>query len=96
MASRITQEQIQEMMRLYAEIGTYSGVAKQMGISASTASRYIKEQKSIKTYDAAALQSDDTSKPKDISQISRESIITFSTLTPEEKESYNAWVKEFF
>ena len=95
MANRITPEQVQEMVRLYAEIGTYSGVAKEMGISASTVSRYIKGQKSIKTYDAAATSSKDIHQPKDISEISRDSIISFSTLTDEEKESYAAWVKEF-
>ena len=94
MANRITPEQIQEMVRLYAEIGTYSGVAKQMGVSASTVSRYVKEQKSIKTYEAPTAEGD-IPQPKPISEISRDSIITFSTLTPEEKESYAAWIKEF-
>lgn len=94
MANRITPEQIQEMVRLYAEIGTYSGVAKQMGVSASTVSRYVKEQKSIKTYEAPAAEGD-IPQPKPISEISRDSIITFSTLAPEEKESYAAWIKEF-
>ena len=94
MATKVTPEMVQQMITLYKEIGTYSGVAKKIGVSAATVSRYIKEQLSIKTYDAAALQSN-IPQPKDISQISRKSIITFSTLTKEEKESYEAWIREF-
>ena len=93
MASRITPEQIEEMVRLYAELKTYSAVAKKMGISPGTVSRYIKDRQNVKTYtsDVAA----DIPQPIDISQISGGSIATFSTLTPQETESYNAWIKEF-
>lgn len=90
---RITQEQINEMISLYAELKTYSAVARKMGVTATTVSRYIKENSSIKTYDKAA---DDTlQQPKDISQIDRDSILTFSFLTQEEKTSYENWLKEF-
>lgn len=93
MASRITPEQIEEMVRLYAELKTYSAVAKKMGISPGTVSRYIKDRQNVKTYtsDVAA----DIPQPIDISQISGGSITTFSTLTSQETESYNAWIKEF-
>ena len=41
MATRITDEQKIEINKLYKIIGTYSGVAKEMGISPSTVKRYI-------------------------------------------------------
>lgn len=43
MSRRITDEQKKQMLELYSEIGTYAGVAREMGVSPSTASRYIKE-----------------------------------------------------
>lgn len=88
MAKKIIAEQVEEMIHLYDELGSYSAVAKRVGISAATVSRYIKEQASIKTYSTCV-----TAKP--ISEISKESLITFSHLTDEEKQSYNKWIKEF-
>ena len=41
MVTRITDEQKIEINKLYKIIGTYSGVAKEMGISPSTVKRYI-------------------------------------------------------
>ena len=43
MAKRITQEQIAKMAELYEELGTYSAVAKKLGVSASSVSKYLKE-----------------------------------------------------
>lgn len=91
MAQKITQTQINEMLRLYSEIGTYSGVAKQMNISASTASKYIKAaaQSNIKVNTQTNII------PKSITNISLNSVLSFSNLTEEEQISYNAWLKEF-
>ena len=92
MARKITQEQIDEMIRLYNEIGTYSGVAKQLNISATTVSRYIKEAQSI-VEELPELPHESAAKP--IEQIPFESLLTFSTLTKEEQQSFNTWLKEF-
>ena len=43
MAKKITNEIIEQMFELYEELGTYSAVAKKLGVSASTVSKYIKE-----------------------------------------------------
>lgn len=40
-APRITPEEIVEMQRLYRVKGTYVAVAREMGRSASTVSRYV-------------------------------------------------------
>ena len=45
-APRITPAEIVEMHRLYAEYGTYAAVAREMGRSASSVSRYI-QMKSV-------------------------------------------------
>ena len=42
MASRVTPDEIVEMHRLYAKLGNYSAVGRQMGRSGSTVARYIK------------------------------------------------------
>ena len=88
MAKTITNEQKQEMLRLYEELGTYSAVARVMNISASTVSRYIKENKSIKLYTECI-----TAKP--IESIPTDQITSFSFLTEEEQQSYQNWLKEF-
>lgn len=41
MATRITPEQIEEINELYLELGVKAQVARKMGISASTVSKYI-------------------------------------------------------
>ena len=92
MAQKITKDQIEQMLTLNEQIGTYSGVAKQMGISATTVSRYIKEAKSV-VQELPELPHESAAKP--IEEISFESLLTFSTLTQEEQMSYNAWLKEF-
>ena len=40
-APRITPEEIVEMQRLYAILGTYAAVAKEIGRSASSVSKYV-------------------------------------------------------
>ena len=40
-APRITPTEIVEMQRLYRELGTYAAVAREMGRSASSVSRYV-------------------------------------------------------
>ena len=42
MASRVTPEEIVRMNQLYAKLGHYALVAREMGRSASTVARYIK------------------------------------------------------
>ena len=40
-APHITPREIMEMQRLYRELGTYSAVAKKIGRSASSVSKYV-------------------------------------------------------
>lgn len=42
-----TPEEIKAMVDLYTEIGVYSTVAKRLGVSASTVSKYVKEAKNM-------------------------------------------------
>ena len=88
MAAKITQEQIHQMIELYGQLGTYSGVAKQLGISAATVSRYIKQQQNIRTYTENIF-------PIPIETIHLDDILSFSILSNEEKTIYNNWIKEF-
>lgn len=41
-APRVTPQEIVEMHRLYAELGNYAAVGRQIGRSGSTVARYIK------------------------------------------------------
>lgn len=41
-AKRVTPEEIVEMHRLYARLGNYAAVGREMGRSGSTVARYIK------------------------------------------------------
>lgn len=41
MATRITQEDILKINKLYKELGVYAQVARALGISASTVKRYV-------------------------------------------------------
>ena len=92
MANKISQSQIEEMIRLYAELGTYSAVAKKTGISASTVSKYIKAHQEVVNFKPDTTS---TFAPKPIQEIPFEFIISFSYLTDEEKTSYEKWRKEF-
>lgn len=40
-APRVTPSEIIEMQRLYKELGTYAAVARKMGRSASSVSKYV-------------------------------------------------------
>lgn len=40
--TRVTPEEIVEMHHLYAKLGTYAAVGRQLGRSASTVAKYIK------------------------------------------------------
>ena len=42
MARRVTPQEIVEMNRLYAELGSYAAVGRKIGRSASTVARYVK------------------------------------------------------
>ena len=41
-AKRVTPEEIVEMHRLYAKLGNYAAVGREMGRSGSTVAKYIK------------------------------------------------------
>ena len=40
-APRVTPEEIVEMLRLYAKLGNYAAVGREIGRSGSTVSRYV-------------------------------------------------------
>lgn len=42
MARRVTPQEIVEMNRLYAELGSYAAVGRKLGRSGSTVARYVK------------------------------------------------------
>ncbi len=42
MAKRVTPEEIVEMHRLYAQLGNYAAVGREIGRSGSTVAKYIK------------------------------------------------------
>ena len=90
MAQKITQTQIDEMIKLYEKLGTYSAVAKEIGVSASTVSKYIKAA----TITHASLSASYT-EPKPITEIPFDMIVSFSTMTDAERDSYFNWLKEF-
>ena len=89
MAKRITQEQITKMAELYEELGTYSAVAKELGISASSVSKYIKEANSCKSFNTYIGPAPSALPPE------KEKIIGFGFLSKDELDSYNEWLKEF-
>ena len=41
MAARVTPQEIVEMQRLYAELGTFAAVGRKLGRSGSTVARYV-------------------------------------------------------
>ena len=51
MAKKIDNAIIEQIQELYAKLGTYSAVAKELGISASTVSKYLKKQRKKGIYD---------------------------------------------
>ena len=42
MAVKVTNELVEQMVELYNKLGTYAAVAREIGVSASTCSKYIK------------------------------------------------------
>lgn len=42
MARRVTPQEIVEMNRIYAELGSYAAVGRKIGRSGSTVARYVK------------------------------------------------------
>jgi transposase-like protein len=42
MGIKVTNELIEKMVELYNQLGTYAAVAREIGVSASTCSKYIK------------------------------------------------------
>lgn len=42
MATKVTNELVEQMVELYNKLGTYAAVAREIGVSASTCSKYIK------------------------------------------------------
>ena len=89
MAKRITQEQIAKMAELYEELGTYSAVAKKLGVSASSVSKYLKEQNSCKSFNTYSGPQPSQFPPD------KEKVIGFGFLSQKEKDSYDEWLKEF-
>lgn len=86
MAKKITPSDVSKMLELYEKFGTYAAVAKETGFSSSTVSKYIKEQKSFKTYSTY----DGPAPSEEPVQI-----INFSFLSQAELDSYNNFLKEF-
>lgn len=44
MAGRLSEEKIKEIKEAFARIGTYSGTAKEVGVSASTVKKYVTQE----------------------------------------------------
>ena len=47
MAKKVTDELAREMLEMYDRVGVYAQVAREFGVSASTASRHIKRLQSL-------------------------------------------------
>lgn len=86
MAKKITPEIAIAMAACYKKLGTYAAVAKEFGVSSSTASRYIKEQGTIRTYNEYCGPA-----PSD----GPRNMFSFSHLTDNEAASLEQWYKEF-
>lgn len=87
MATKITETTIKQMQELYAKYGTYVAVAKELGVSASTVSKYlkqIKQQVIISTYEG----------PRPVANPNYPIMPNFLLLTPVEKVSYEKIVEE--
>lgn len=88
MAKKVTPELISQMISLYSELKTYSAVAKKLGVSAATVSKYLKDAFSEKTYTSY-------SGPEPCEFPDKNKVFGFGFLSNEERESYKAFVKEF-
>lgn len=84
--AKLAQEIIEQIPILYAELKTYTAVAKKLGISASTVSKYVKE---LKTFNAQTVSQSKLSFDKKITPIEKCPLPsdwkTFLILTEEEK-----------
>lgn len=89
--AKITNEQIVKMIELYEKLGTYAAVARALGVSATTVSRYVKQNQSIKTY----VTDTNIPEPIPIEYIPRNQLLSFSTLTIDEIRSEAEWRHEF-
>ena len=89
--AKITNEQIVKMIELYEKLGTYAAVARELGVSATTVSRYIKQNQTIKTYSLDT----NVPEPTPIEYIPRDQLLSFSTMTIEEVRSETEWRREF-
>ena len=89
--AKITNEQIVKMIELYEQLGTYAAVARELGVSATTVSRYVKQNQSIKTY----VTDTNIPEPIPIEYIPRDKLLSFSTMTIEEARSEAEWRREF-
>lgn len=87
MAQKITAKMVETMTWLYAELGTYSGVAREMGIGATTVKKYLNKVDSTKTY--ASYDG-----PEPVKYPDQNAIITFSHLTEEEQYNLIEFMKE--
>lgn len=50
--AKLTEEKIQEIREAYRRIGTYSGVAKEVGCSAATVKKYCNQEAEVKPKDS--------------------------------------------
>lgn len=93
MAKRITDEQIEQINKVYLDCGTYSGTAKIVGVSPSTVKKYI-----IPDYSEEPIIISKVNKisPKDINSINKFKsaidVYNATLITEEEgKELKNFW-----
>lgn len=84
---KIDSNMIDQMVALYEKFKTYSAVSKELGISASTVSKYIKQRESIKTFNSYI-------GPEPIEYPEKDKILGFSSLSKIEQDSLTAFIKE--
>lgn len=85
MAKRVTGEDIQRMVALYEEIGKYSEVARQVGFSASTVSKYIKENKASQTLSGDEIEPSMPTKAPDCSVFTSDEFFSYEDMVRELK-----------
>lgn len=87
--AKVTREMIEKMYELYQRYRSYAAVAKEVGVSNSTAAKYIKSfvpYKTYETYDGPA---------PSLEPQSKERILSFSNLSAYEREGYIELMKEY-
>lgn len=80
--AKITPDQIAQMVTLYSTLKSYAAVAKQLGVSASTVSKYVKANQDLAKI---TCQSYEGPAPIENQEITLQN---FSVLTSEELASY--------